>query len=509
MHVRVWQPTDSRLRPVVLLGELDDNEGRSVTNGVEDAATTVAAQLLGPDGLTVDWYQYWPLSGVSEREFHAVTFTVTSGPGSTRSRQPKRRRRAKMLGGDLEDPQWSDVSRETLEELVGEEIEVYPDGAYTKANATRFAVEGRFVFRWDPTGLEADVDAARSILESPGIGLDLHQLGVVVGLLLEDDQKRVHQNRKNANAQPRGLAVELDPYTPNRADLERLRASVASTRNGLTPDATFAELTDCRDHLRRWLSENGPETDRMLLVPGVQGLAWLEPWEVGLDDGDFETEDDTVNAVRHVERRLSTKLYEFDGDQVADFPLVVPSEPLDATGPWARRYLETVSWWGPKQEDALRTRRLVAQLEKGPRYVAGYDPWGRLVLKQGKTFVVEWPLGPRPTPPPDEALIVGNSSSKASAPVFIRLADSRLDLLPAPTDRSGGTSYTWGYGGGGPFTFAQAIRQLIAAGPTSFRGFGGPIDDVVVGWKSAEFRKSVGELRSLGHRPRREGRNHE
>ena len=504
VHVRVWQPLDARLRPVVLLGELDDNDGLSVTNGIETAASTVAAQLLGPHGLHADWYQYRPASLSSNHEFRAVTFSV--GPlskvrppldGGWRQRKVQR---ARLLGGELQNPHWSEISRETLEDLVGEEVEVYPRGSYTRAVVKRHAIDGPFPFDWDPTLLKPDIDAALALLNFEEFGLDSETALFTAFLLTEDCEQRATQNAKSAEEQHRGLGIELQPYRASSVQLGLLRSALGGERPERMLAATSPEaLLRHQQRLRRWLSGHGTDVDRLLLVPGSRGWAWLDPWEVGIDEENPHPGPPVAAVVRHAERQLSAYFYENYPDALeADFPSVVPSDLLDGTGRWGRHYLDTVSWWGPRPEDELRAKRLAAQLDDDSEYSAGYDPWGRLVLRIGESFVVEWPLGPMLARPPDAALVVAEESSRGGSPVFIALPDGRLDLLPAPADRPGGTSFTWGYGGGGRFTLAQALDQLVLTNSSGTHGSAWQASDHLVrACKSSEFRVSLRDLRSM------------
>lgn len=512
VHVRIWQPLTSKLRPVVLLGELDDNAGMSVTNGVELAATTVAAQLLGSGGLHADWYEYWPDRRDSGHEFHSITFTVS--PPSNIERPPRgltlrqfSAQRASLLGGILHDPQWSDIDRETLEELVGETIEVYPHGAYRRAVVERFVVSGPFDLEWDPEQLRRDIDAAITLLDS---GLPSETVCDLVTVLCGDYEMRAAENLKNSERQVRDLAVRLCPYRPSEAEIARIKDTVdfvARDKDSTSPP--LESLVDRQQSLRRWLNQHGTRHDQLLLVPGSQGLSWLDPWEVGIDEERLEAGTPLAVAIRHADERVVAHIYGEDSDAVDDdFPLVVPSGCLDAKGQWARRYLETVSWWGPRAEDDLRRMRLTAQLEPEASFTSGYDPWGRLVLKSGGEFVVEWPLGPLTSSPPDESIIVANSSDRAESPVFIALPDGRLDLLPAPANRRGGISFTWGYAGGGPATLASALHQLVTSTPADgWRPASDGIDDLIVHYKSSKLHIPVGQLRRLAGSPRRSERS--
>lgn len=509
VHVRIWNPLDSRLRPVVLLGELDDNPWQSVTNGIEVAAMTVAAQLLGADGLYADWYEYRPDSTSSNHEFHALTFTVVplSKVGSKRNGLSRRARQtAGMLQAQFTNPQWSDISREDLENLVGEVIEVYPRGAYTRASVNRRAIEGTFEIDWDPEKLRLDIEAAKWLLRFSEYDLVPMTAQVVCALHTRNHAERSRKNTKHAAQQHRDLAVELIPYAPSPQDVAMIEVALGVDRPELEAELGDPhQLERHQQRLRAWLSTRGSDRDRLLLVQGPAGLAWLDAWEVGVDVDESEPGPSTsfAEAVRHSDECL-TILLSKDHPYVleTDFPLTGPSDYFDATGKWAEKYLATVSWWGPRDEDDLREARLRVQLERDAEYTSGYDPWGRLVLRTKDAFVVEWPVGSTVSSLPDEVEVVADQSSSGGSPVFLRLPDGRLDLLPAPVDERSGVSYTWGYGGGGPFALTRALHQLVLPHVQQSRGVTWDgIHELVVGWKFPEFRTSLGHLRQLSLQP--------
>lgn len=495
VHVRVWSPISDGWRPVVLLGELDDNPGQSVTNGIETVALTVSAQLLGPQGLLSDWYQYGPDDALTDHEFHAVSF-ASAPPASRRSLSSLRK--ARVLGGELRDPQWSDVSRELLEDLVREEIEVYPGGAYTKEAVKRFVSEGRFVQEWDPAELRRDVEGALALVDFGSKDLSARTRAVAIWLLTRDLASRVAENAGSAAKEPRGSAIQLLPYEPDESQLAAIGGGIANTRKFRESDVPDDDIPEHQRNIRSWLSRHGTEQDQLLLTEGSRGLAWLEPWQVGMDVDELDEGSPIVWALRRADRRLSEYLSEHDpGAADEDFPVHVPSDLLAGTSRWSRMYLNTVSWWGPHPDHDLRRRRLEVQLDKDRAYVSGYDPWGRLVMRQGNSFVVEWPVGPPASNPPDEAEIVAVRSERAISPVFIKLPDGRLDLLPASPDDPADTAFTWGYAGGGPFNLARALYQLIL-GHQSHPGQRGwdSIDSLVKGVRGQTFRVSLRELRS-------------
>lgn len=494
VHARVWLPSEKGLRAVVLLGELDDNPGMSITNGIEEAATTVAAQLIGSSGAAVDWYHYVPAWQSYEPEFTAVTFHVGRPSGGRRRRAFSGDNR-RLSPAELQDPEWAVIERDVIERLVGEEIEVYPRGAYTSDVIRRRRSQDSVEVEWDPANLRPDIDAATRILECQAdIGRECSRLTSAILSMEFDD--RVQMNLEAAAKQPRGLGVILRPYHPASeviAEIEALSFDERVLGLARSPDAVAA----AQQQLREWLLKHGTEADRLLLVPGPLGLAWLSSIEAGRDIDDDASL--LTNAVRHADRGLADFIhYCFRDVSALDYPFSVPSDVNDATSEWATQYLKTVAWWGPKSEDASRVRRLVKRIGPTAKYAAGYDPWNRMVLQSDNTFVVEWPVGPRTSMPPDNAVIVAQQSDQFSTPVFIALDDGRLDLLPVAPEGRRSLGFAWGYGGGGPHTLARALQQLLV--PSSMLDQGATWDavyDLVVNSKAQTLRIPFYDLRRL------------
>jgi hypothetical protein len=104
-HLRVYE--GGGWLPLVIVGELDDNAGRSVTNGVECVAATVDALL----GRRLSAGEYVLVEYHPEARFDRVS----------------------LNGAAI---RWAAMSREDVETLLGGPVEVWRRGTYLQA---RFA----------------------------------------------------------------------------------------------------------------------------------------------------------------------------------------------------------------------------------------------------------------------------------------------------------------------------------------------------------------------------------
>ena len=151
---------------------------------------------------------------------------------------------------------------------------------------------------------------------------------------------------------------------------------------------------------------------------------------------------------------------EWDLWAIYDVPSFRPSEPLPATGPLTRAYLDSVKWLELDDLDTRRLHRLKGVIDP---WRCGLDPDGYLVAitKDAKEFACEWPVsGPR-----DDTLahatIRADRPSQGPTPVFVARSDGRLQLLPSAPDFFHGNSFTWGYPGTGPSNLAGAALDLV------------------------------------------------
>lgn len=132
-HARVYE-RPGRL-PVVIAGDLEDNPGTRLTNGIESVAHAVQQELL-PDGREFLLVEYH----VDEPHFLRVEFalagTAESGhePGAsvviTDGRQAASARRP--LPGEFREPRWTEVN--DIERLTGSPVTHWEPGTYTARN---------------------------------------------------------------------------------------------------------------------------------------------------------------------------------------------------------------------------------------------------------------------------------------------------------------------------------------------------------------------------------------
>lgn len=463
-HVRIWQPDDGVGRPVVILGELDNNPGLSVTNGIERVADEVCKRWLDRRGLDAEWFSYHPTGAseflADETGFHVVSFEIDPSPtfdpsGSSRS--------------NLAAPRWHDVTRRQLENVIGQPVEVYEPGTYTSSNANAFAQAGkRIEAEWDPDGLREDLAAAALLDGEVTEANDLDQETTVsfafASEMLVQSAREKYQAIKEAVSNNRSrTAVKKVVPTLNDAAMERLQES--TTTGNDTDDNRIGLARTSVLHWRSWLNEHDPRSAELLL-PGPLGLAWPDPRMAGasLPDDDRSSDVSSVaDALRLADFIGSWWLWRHD-DEFADLdhPKYLPSLPMRTDGQCTTRYLETVSWWGPSREHESRARRLDTYFDPSERGGAtGYDPWGRLVRKSrsSELFTVEWPLLSPDSPISSEALVVADEHHARHA-VFIELEDGRLDLLPAVPGESQVPQFTWGYYGAGPTALATALHYM-------------------------------------------------
>jgi hypothetical protein len=134
-HVRVYEHP-GRL-PVVIAGDLEDNPGTRLTNGIELVAHAVQQELL-PDGREFQLVEYH----VDEPHFLRVEFALagntnaascpdpgasvvmTDGQRASSARRP--------LPGEFRDPRWTTV--DDIERLTGCPVTRWEQGTYTARN---------------------------------------------------------------------------------------------------------------------------------------------------------------------------------------------------------------------------------------------------------------------------------------------------------------------------------------------------------------------------------------
>lgn len=484
VHVRVWEaPLDSDEPPVVVLGNLDDTTGQSVTNRIEDVAMEIGARHLGTRALRAQFYDHWA-GGGADGQFHQVTFTVHDEPSRT-WRQPGGRQAsrdaARLLGATLGMPEWRRADRAEVEGLVGERVAVYLPGTYTAAmvRAVSESPIGRVGAVWDPGFSRATAEAA---------------------LLLPADL-------------PEQAAARA--ATARRALDEAARAAITVTEQSLdapvwlvapqTPEAeALAAMADeslLSDHDLLWrgltwirglLSEADPEERRSLVSsvrPGWARLAWHE---AGIPEPD-NPRDGALGPVALPEdlldvadqQHLSTTLTQRTHLQLVeaavvghlahncaayeawDVPAARPAGPFRIGSPTVTRYLSQLRWHIPGRDNKDRTDRLAVRL--GAEAASGadeaFDPDGNLVLRSAdrRSFALEWPAVHRRRPDELAAATVRADPSRRTGaqPVFLELPEKTIVPLPSEPSWHPTHDYTWGYPGTGPENLARAVLWAV------------------------------------------------
>jgi len=446
-HVRIWRPAGSPGRPIVLLGELEDNPGRSLTNAIEQAAEAVAERWLDSRSADVDWFEYFPPSSLGPSDaFSCVTFEIAS-------RQSVVRRSS----NDLTDPKWFDLPRAQFEGLVGEPVEVYAEGTYTAPNVrlVRASPRRSAPVEWDPHGLRDDALAVRHLL-GPSESASLPSDALLIGARAIAFPSRAKLAYIDKEVADQDATTAVQKRSPVLAAIEWRLLDDLIEHGPLDPDDMAAALREIRLHLSRV-----DASARLRLRPSPFGLSWRDKWGTSLapEDDQRPLIEDTLSAIRHAEDRLSSVLWSSGASFLEDDrPFSIPSASLDRQDPCLGRYLDTVAWWGPSESDSTRADQLAHELE-GPVVRFGYDPWGRLVAEGTEAVSVEWPLRAHPHDPPPRR-VVGHTGL-GHQPVFIELADGRLDPLPAALDEAYAPDFTWGYYGNGPHALTQALYRTV------------------------------------------------
>ena len=505
-HVRVWAPPMGSSEPhVVLLGQLNDFAGRSVSNEIETVAMTAALRYLGSAWRQAQFYEYSPPSPLDDRDaFLHVTFTVRSHrPGGRRV--PGNRVRgelAKSLGGELIEPSWRFTTREEIERLTGDTPQVWMPGTYTAALLAASAERPgeRCEVIWDPERSRDLADLAASLgrlsAHKPGpstaelfgieVNLTAEQFETARLLVAQAALAAKDRAEQDAKTQPADAAIWLNVPAPTD---EAVLFSI--TERGSLPGTDPAEIWGLVTKIRRAVvdSEACPGnpalcTQRQLLVPGLYGglvtLAWFD---ANIDEPIYENvgwlgpialPSDLVDAAGSAPQLDPIDQLVFLVDVLTTYledhwelwrehnvPQFTPSTALSAKGPITRSYLSGVNWRPSEAIAEYRLRRLQGVLEVGK---AGLDPDGWLVVisPDGKEFACEWPV----SGDPDAALGVATiradrSGVQGPTPVYVQRPDGRLQPLPSARNRHDGNTYTWGYPGTGPSNLAAATVDLL------------------------------------------------
>lgn len=120
-HIRIFEAGGQL--PVVIVGQLDDNNGTSITQMAEYLAEQIADEYF-PEGREFVYIEFYPGHLKERRDnrtgnYSATAFDLSSnGPGAG-------------------DPDWTERSRSEIESLVGCSLPEWPEqGSYTTGSAT-------------------------------------------------------------------------------------------------------------------------------------------------------------------------------------------------------------------------------------------------------------------------------------------------------------------------------------------------------------------------------------
>jgi predicted DNA-binding transcriptional regulator AlpA len=423
-HLRLYTTPGAARGPVVILGQLEDNPGVSVTNAIEEFARDIAGRFRsGQDFLLIEHRVGLKLG--DEPYFALVTF---SGALTT----PRREKPVRFTS-----PAWHRISRAQVERMVGRAVVVYDPGTYTVANVERYIASGYQSF---------------AVLADPfDVSGRLRKLAALGDLLRRGELPRHHPAWLAAGVLAGQVQTFLSFYEEH--PITSAPDAPVQQHHPILSAAERALLAEFRSDI----AEGGSPEDEKRLIEAFlarrhhQEQAAAMPSEIS-------------EAIETATKWLSPLTR-------SSHPDTTPSAWLDAIGDADRRYLQTVDWHHDP-EDAATTARAdllarVAYLDDHPLRF-GFDTFGRMVcLARGeRAFAVEWPLNPPTSPWPDQAIIAGSAAPAAPGgrPVYVQLPDGRVDLVPMDPDgwdaRPGkGPLFNWGYGGQGAETLAVALYR--------------------------------------------------
>jgi hypothetical protein len=109
-RMRIYVPDEEADAAVVILTELRDNPGMSVTNCVERLATEILAHHKWPDRVPPVWIEMYE-DGVRGTREDPQTFDLVSFDGPPPG------------GGPPDPPRWRPLDRRTVEALVGRRVQ--------------------------------------------------------------------------------------------------------------------------------------------------------------------------------------------------------------------------------------------------------------------------------------------------------------------------------------------------------------------------------------------------
>lgn len=507
-HVRIWAPPVGSDDPhVVLLGQLQDFGGISVTNDIETVAMKVAQKYLGANWKRAQFYDYYPANSfVDSEQFHHITFAVKNYESGILSFASGRKQidLAKALGAEFVEPSWRQSTREEIETVTGDIVDIWTPWTYTRGlfEGTAGTSDQRHEITWDPERYGDLVELLRHLhaysnSKSSKAGskfldfdVDLSPRHVEVASVLVAQAAEIARTRaeEDVKTQPTDAVIwSSAPFLNDQVDFLTL-----AERRGLEK-IVAEEVWEIISCLRAAIIKHPMESmsnkiieQKKLLVPALRGGLVNLPWyEAGIEEPISEREGwcgiialpsdltDSLESKPKLEPldqllflidvlcvHLEREFREFWLDH--DVPICSPSIPLSAKGPLSRTFLDRVNWKPINEIDEFRLAHLESMIDVDR---VGLDPDGWLVAltKNGKEFACEWPLSGEPEPDLKMAIIRADrpDSHGGAIPVFIEWEDGRLQLLPAAGHLHHGNSFTWGYSGTGPSNLAAAVIDLL------------------------------------------------
>jgi hypothetical protein len=225
-HLRIYERPGRR--PLAIVGQMEHSDG-SITNSIETLAAVIATTYFAgnPDFECIEYHA----SGlVDDHYFSEVTFRTRHPARGRRFNRVLRRSRST---DPFAEPSWRSLHRTELEERLGQPVDVFQKGTYTKENVLRFRDEGRrpFTMPWDPWGLkehaslvaalDRQILAARDILdernggEVPSDCIDLVRwiktLEHTAGTVAMASRFKQREYDKQARVQPDDAPVRMVP----------------------------------------------------------------------------------------------------------------------------------------------------------------------------------------------------------------------------------------------------------------------------------------------------------
>jgi hypothetical protein len=394
-HVRIWRGRVDGAERIVCLLSLMENAtmyATSAGNGEWVMESVVAAGLLSRE----EAYRTFVFAlGVrnpnhlSEDDPQSLMYVSFLLPGALpRLLDRWRKPRGELFEGSSVIP----ARLSHLAHLVGEEVEIYPDGTHTPEVVARYVGGERpVVVDWDPMGLEAHLKHTEVLR---AWAAELTEAGQA-----RDGATVTDAATTTANA----VLLAHDYYGRVYGDERR---DVVQRRVPQPDPATVEEL-------RGFAFESGGST-----VGHWLRLHRATVLLAARDGLPAERHAALLAAVAENAEMLSGPVQTI-GTELGGWPLRLAT----AEHPQLDDYVQTLAWYGPKAEHQEAARQLREALwnEERDGLRAGYDPFDRLVL------VTEDRTAATVACPAEEAAAYRLDQPH---PGFHLLEDGRLDLLP-------------------------------------------------------------------------------